>query len=94
VFFRFVVANTKRREFRLGDVLQWCRTRYDTFSYGTGFDDPDSRYTSQIDIDDEVTEFLLELEREGYLESDGFIAKRRVFIPAIKYLPNWSRFKR
>jgi hypothetical protein len=94
VFFRFVVANAERREFRLGDVLQWCRTRYDTFSYGTGFDDPDSLYTSQIDIDDEVTEFLLELEREGYLESDGFIAKRRVFIPAIKYLPNWSRFKR
>ena len=94
VFFRFVVANHEKRKFRLGDVVQWCRIRYDTFSFGTRIDAPDSHNNSSIDIDDEVIEFLLELEREGYLESDGFIAKRRIFIPAINYLPNWSRFKR
>lgn len=94
VFFRFVVANRVKREFRLGDVVQWCRNRYDTFSFGTEIDGPDSHSNSSIGIDDEVIEFLLELERDGYLESDGFIAKRRIFIPAIKYLPNWSRFRR
>lgn len=94
VFFRFIVANTAKQEFGLGDVVQWCRIRYDTFSFSTKLDDPDSPYQSSMDIDDEVTEFLLELESEGYLESDGFIAKRRRYIPAINYLPNWSRFKR
>ena len=94
VFFRFVVANTEKREFGLGDVLQWCRTRYDTFSFMNGLEESDLPYQSSLNIDEEVTEFLLELEREGYLESDGFISKLRIFIPAIKYLPNWSRFRR
>lgn len=92
VFFRFVVANQEKRAFGLADVVQWCRTRYDTFSFDTRFHDPDLPDNSSINIDDEVTEFLLELEQEGYLDSDGFIAKRRRYIPAIKYLPNRSRF--
>jgi hypothetical protein len=94
VFFRFIVVNREKREFRLGDVTQWCRTRYDTFSFVTRIDGPYSHNNSSTNIDDEVIRFLLELEQEGYLRSDGFIAKRRIFTPAIKYLPNWSRFKR
>ena len=94
VFFRFVVANQEKLEFGLADVVQWCRTRYDTFSFGSQLHDPDSPYNSRMDIEDEVTEFLLELEQEGYLDSDGFISKRRRYIPAIKSLPNRSRFLR
>ena len=92
VFFRFVVANLEKQEFGLGDVVQWCRAHYDTFSFGTTLEEPESAYNFRIDIDSEVTDFLLEIEHDGYLESDGFIATRRRYIPATKYLPNRSRF--
>lgn len=83
VFFRFVA--TSKKEFCVGDVVQWCRDRYDTFSFGAELGD-------QIDIDSEVADFLLELESQGYLNSDGFIATRRRFLPTMKRLPNRSRF--
>jgi hypothetical protein len=82
VFYRFIAKNKKK--FGVGDVVQWCRDRYDVFSFGTDRD--------PIDIDSEVADFLLELERDGYLKSDGYIATRRTFAPVIKYLPTISRF--
>jgi hypothetical protein len=92
VFFRFVVAN--KHVFGLSDVVQWCSNRYETFSFGSSINDLDTQTQPTIDIDGEVTAFLLEIESEGYLESDGFIPKRRRYIPTINYLPNWNRFRR
>jgi hypothetical protein len=85
VFFRFVTVNNK--EFGVGDVVQWCLDRYDTFSFGAEHD-------NQIDIDAEVADFLLELESHGYLDSDGFIPKSRRFVPIMKRLPNRARLQR
>ena len=85
IFFRFVTANSK--EFAVDDVVQWCRDRYDTLNVG-------AQLGVQTNIFTDVCDFLLELERDGYLNSDGFIAKRRRFVPTVKRLPNRSRLGR
>lgn len=80
-FVRFVAHNLK--PFTVGHVVDWCRDRYDVFSYGVGADDDTSRLSLTM-IETEVFDFMAELERGGYLESDGFIAKLRRFTPTGK----------
>ena len=88
-FFRFAVWN--REEFVPGDVVRWCLDRYDTSGSGFGF--PEEPEQPGETIHDKVSGFLLELEREGYLESDGFIAARRTYVPTGEPLPTWKRLR-
>lgn len=77
VFVRFIAHN--RMPFTLGQVVDWCRDRYEVFSYGDVEKDELSNW-SLSSLETEIFDFLANLELEGYLESDGFIAKRRRFV--------------
>lgn len=85
IYVKFVAK--KHKPFGLGEVVDWCRERYEVFSFGMTEDEMHAPLKWQLStVDREVFDFLAELEHSLHLESDGFVPRERRFLPR---QPTW-----